>query len=532
MTTERPGRVTRSFPTRTYGAALVAPLEANALYRWVIGLDPAPVKLDAAEIGKLNDPFSMLLLRRGVFAMTARDLIEALERQANALPVQRSFLVGDGGHIPFIEAPALDRQLRFAITRGTANEAELMISSSRDLGSDDAFLQLLAWDPVAGGYNYYMRQKPAWIFSGSSAHALCEPSRGRGCFDSHVNGSLVMKELKAPWNNWHSQAAAIEAAIAPDDPIRREPLFIRREGAENLEQFVVRPGVGRWNAARIKRDVAPDGSVRHGRWLLRQVLDSTSVNLTSSSQKSALVAPKGELSLPITFFLDADGLFGPAGLAPNVSQPKASGAWYLASLQVYESALADDAGFRRPGDTHFAFLVPERAYEDLDVLDKLVLSGVLSTRLAAALLMVDFPNPIYSARRASLLRHVPDEFAPTAATANFATVLANGIVAAARSSPAGSPEREVAAALEDANWQQTFERRIEKYMDTVRAQLATRDGFDAYVRLAESRRREFKKLPLKEFTLTLPVTNIPAEAPLLQMNEDGTVTPKKEVPSP
>jgi hypothetical protein len=29
-------------------------------------------------------------------------------------------------------------------------------------------------------------------------------------FDSHVNGSLVMKELKAPWTHWHSSRAKIQ----------------------------------------------------------------------------------------------------------------------------------------------------------------------------------------------------------------------------------------------------------------------------------------------------------------------------------
>ena len=42
-------------------------------------------------------------------------------------------------------------------------------------------------------------------------------------------------------------------------------------------------------------------------------------------------------------------------------------------------------------------------------------------------------------------------------------------------------------------------------------------------RLAESRRREFRRRPLAEFSLTLPVTNIPTDAPALRLRADGTV---------
>lgn len=38
-----------------------------------------------------------------------------------------------------------------------------------------------------------------WASAGSCNHALDEPARGKGPVDGHINGNLVMKELKAPW---------------------------------------------------------------------------------------------------------------------------------------------------------------------------------------------------------------------------------------------------------------------------------------------------------------------------------------------
>jgi hypothetical protein len=88
-----------------------------------------------------------------------------------------------------------------------------------------------------------------------------------------------------------------------------------------------------------------------------------------------------------------------------------------------------------------------------------------------------------------------------------------------------SPEKEFLAnwRLPAADWKAAFEKRIEDYFQALAAKAGTQEGFDGLVRLADSRRREFRKHPLAEFQLTLPTTNIPKDAPLLAMSEDGTV---------
>lgn len=84
----------------------------------------------------------------------------------------------------------------------------------------------------------------------------------------------------------------------------------------------------------------------------------------------------------------------------------------------------------------------------------------------------------------------------------------------------------VAAQLGESDRRAASAARIEDYITAIHGRISTAEGFADYVRLAESRRREFKRLRLNEFALTLPVTNIPLDAPLLQMNEDGTVSEK------
>ena len=93
---------------------------------------------------------------------------------------------------------------------------------------------------------------------------------------------------------------------------------------------------------------------------------------------------------------------------------------------------------------------------------------------------------------------------------------------------AGSAEEEFLTYwnLGDTEWSGVLARRIEDYMKKVHSTVQSFDTFDQLFQLAESRRREFRRRPLFEFDLTTPVTNIPADAPLLQMTPDATVRSK------
>ncbi len=536
-----PPRSERSFPTRTPALAGLESagargeqmvLEAGRIYRYLLGLDETPRPLTAEETSTLlRDPFAELLLNRAIFPQSLRELLDALDRfndRPGGLPDQGSFLVGDGSQITWSPSTVnVNRQLRFAITRGAGDDVALLVSTGLDIDSDEVFLQVLAWDEANQVFNFYQRIKPAWIWSGSSLDALVEPTRGRGPFDSHVNGSMVMKELKAPWIHWQSVRASIDAALAPDDPVRQEPLFKARRNAEVFQIDVVQPGIARWNQARIRRATSAAGTVADVPQLMRQVLETTTVNLVTSDSESHLVQPQDRVRLPITFFFNSDALIERIGLQPRIRRPAVSGQLYLESLQDYEFRLTDGE-YSQPGDTHFAFLVPEPAFEDLDLLAKLLEAGIFDARFAACLLMVDFQNPVFSTRRGRLLHYAPETARMINGTCDLAEGMVRAIAEAAGAGPADSPEQEFLAnwRLPESEWRSEFEARIERYLAAVFAQLETKPGFDAYTRLADSRRREFRRRPLAEFGLTMPTTKIPSDAPFLEMVEDGTVGPR------
>jgi hypothetical protein len=536
MSAANPPRSWRSFPTRSqgYGAlSLLAdvPLLAGRIYRQVVGIDDHPFAMDEGEAAaQLGDPFGALILRAGVFPMTLEQLLGALDQfndGPGGLPEQDVFVVGDGSQIPWTpETADIDRKLRFAIARGRVGQTELMISTGTNLRSDEMFLQLLAWNPEKRVYNYYLRRKPTWVWVGHSLFAFDERARGKGCFDSHVNGSLVMKERKAPWLHWHSVRASIDQALAPDDPLRDEVLFKQRKSAHVLQTKVVEAGVTRWTEERMKVALSQPGKVVNVQQLFRHLLLTTSVNLVTSENESMDIKPEDHLRLPLSFFLNSDALFDIVGLEPNIGIPEIFGSLYLQSLREFDVHLATDSRRIRSGDVHFAFAAPESAFEDLSVIQQLVARNVISRRLAACFLMVDFPNPVFSERRGALLRYIPDTAELATATSGLDNVIAAAIVDGAAGLGQDSPEAEFMKNWIEPDWKKQFEKRIETYFGAIQARLSDWPGFSDIVRLAESRRRRCRKMALLEFDLTLPRTNIPASAPNLRMTEDAHIVPE------
>lgn len=532
---------TRNYPFRT-GPGLAAPPDALAaeppkpdtLYRFVLGLDTSPRPMTPDELKGLDDPFGRLLRSGRPFPLTLRQVIaavDALAGTADALPNQLVFLAADGGHIPWTpETDQLERFFRFAVARG-AGEFPLLVSASTaiDAAADGAFLQVLGWDATNEVFHYYERRQGTYFWAGMSHHALEDATRGRGPFDSHVNGSMVMKELRPPWIHWHAPLAGInETALAPDDPLRAEPLFQRRVTAERLEMEVVRPAIRRWNGVRVRKAVGDDGVWRRAHHFLRQAVTDTTVNLASSDTASQVLADDTTLRPPLSFFLNLDTLFNTLELIPEddaTTDIVIPGRLYRGCLQRYD-VHRSDGSIRVEGDVHFAFLTPEPAFEDTHLVEESVLAGLMTRRFVASLTMTDFYNPVFSERRGALLRYAPDEVGGP----NHGETLEARFVEAVREAvEAGtdgaglpdSPEREFLSNFDEEDFEAAFIRRITEYCLALRAGMNDPEVVDGWFRLMEHRRRRFRRRPLSEFSLTTPRTNIPEDAPPLRMNSQG-----------
>jgi hypothetical protein len=530
------------FPTRQYpyraerpGAAAelatdpLAGIPAGSVVRFFLGQDEEPAAIQTADIPQfINDPFARLVLAAGHRPKTPLEVLAILNiaTGADAVPGQRIYRVADGGQISWTESTAsLDRHLRIVVTRHRGEEAELFISTAPPFASDAVFLQIFAWDPQSAAYNFYERRRGVWSWAGSSWQALQEPTRGHGPFDSHVNGGPVMKELKLPWLHWHSQSSQIrDDILAPDDPLRNDAFYHSTDlkGGDDLE-LIVRSGTTRWTRSRLDRRTA-DGRLQNAREFLAQVLTTTTVNLTCSPQPSASLADSDMLRLPTTFFINADCLIDELALPATLLRAKAPASFYRACLSRYAVRLQDGPNIL-DRDAYFAFPVPEPSLEDLATLRELLARGALSRRLALALLLVDFPNPIFSERRASLLAYVPDEIQLNGG-ADLDRRFGDAVRPAANARGADSAEAEFMRmwAMGD-DWETAFADRVARYWAAVQSQLATQAGFDAFFQLAESRRRQFRKRPLAEFGLTLPIASELDLPVFLEVTEQAQVRP-------
>lgn len=504
-------------------------LKPGTIHRLIVGRDAEVKQLSKAEAARqLGDPFATLLLLKGTFPNTAGDILKALDKATkpgDPLRTRFFFLVGEATQIPATERVA--RHVRFLVTTGPTGAGpdggpDLMISVFHP-DSEDA--ELMAWDRKTGGFNYYRTAigSNGWIFAGNSRHALEVASEFKGPFESHASGNFLMKELKLPWVHWHSFSAPVTAANLPSD-LRRHPWFTKRDpgGAATCEVEVAIPSVMRWTKRRFERLLGKDGIVERPERVMRQVLRTDTVNLHSSETPADAIEASGGVTLPPTFFVDADTLSGVLRLRPPPFLTVPSKI-YLKALKTFNVRLTDGERFDRPGDTHFCFVVPERALEDVETIREAIRVGLFGERFAASLLMVDFANPVFSPRREQLLEYAPTTAKVINGRSQFAAAMVKRILAAAGGSANNSPEREFAKRWDaGTKWRSEFNRVLDGYYNGLEKTISTQAGFDDVFRVAETRRRDVAdRTPLVESRLLFASTSI-APTTRMRLRFDGT----------
>lgn len=502
-------------------------VENTKVFRFILGIDSFPNPLKREEVEKLNDTFANLFLKKNIIPLTLNEVLTILNN-TNDLSEEDSFLVADGGQIIWsTETDELNRQFRLVISRSdTKNDLQILISSSTVIDSKTQFLQLISWDNIAKANNFYERRNESWFWAGNSYHSLTAPSRGQGPFDSHVNGAIVMKELKFPWINWHSMTASInDDVLNPNDNLKNEKLWVHKSGGQDFEIQIARPAIIKWNNARLQKLIDDNGILNNCRDFFRQVVSTTTINIVTTKEESKSINTDSAVRIPETFFFNKDVLIDEIGLEPLISPIHFKGSDYLDSLKDFDFQIGDKE-FMFKGDTHFAFLVPEVSFEDVHLMSILLSQNIVSKKFISSLLMVDFTNPVYSAKRERLLSYFPESGSVTGNSIESAFLI--NIKNSEESLVAGTGEKLFVSNYElaDDEWKAIFEKRIELYFSSLQKLLDNKEGFYELTRFAESRRREFRKTALAEFRLTTPITNILETVPLLQITESATIINK------
>jgi hypothetical protein len=414
-------------------------------------------------------------------------------------------------------------------------------------GKPAPFLQVIAFDPNKQKFNYYQYISNSsvsrdqgttrtWSWAGDTSYARMAKTVGRGCFACHLNGGLNMKELTAPWNNWHSPQASVNAAVVPPD-VATDPLFLNLSGADKFQQAF--QGAQFNLSVRFVQGAIQGNKVRNLPELLRRLIETTTVNFASSQAPSNSTVDV--TALPNDFFLNDSVLRNVLNLSYNFPPLALARAPYQNFLTTQQFKLVNRAAangppdYSMPGATFFSFFVPVPAYEDTKTIQQLVLQKVISPKFAAAVLMVDFPSPVFSSARSSLSKYAnqiaqanltPD---PNDAETQFAALVTQAAAGQPAFDPAaitsGTPEQQFLFYWNQANWKAVCQQQINAYLAAVGTRIKTPAGVDDYLTLSVARANQFSTVPLisnlHEFDLLLPCTGLGSRS--ARMNIDGTI---------
>jgi hypothetical protein len=141
---------------------------------------------------------------------------------------------------------------------------------------------------------------------------------------------------------------------------------------------------------------------------------------------------------------------------------------------------------RVPADADFAWFTPEPSHIDNDMVERLMLRGIVTPQFVAAVLAVELEEPVLSAGRARLLALVPDTITfkpvPQGPTPDVAALRAahagnmmvRAVVDALEASrpAAGSPEADFLTVLRSADPIEVLRARVEAYHTRVQTRLA------------------------------------------------------------
>jgi hypothetical protein len=469
--------------------------------------------LDDTHKNRLQDPFFRLVLAPRPDVRKLAD-IEALIMGTEG---QRRFFVVSEEIKSSVQPASRRAAIDFVGKNGAFNLAsDVFLSFSFDSTTfpEAPDLEVLAWDDVNGVYNYYKLDRQGapnqvWKLAATSRNVdtLTPQQRAGTCLACHASGVPVMKELRFPWNNWHSGQSRIDYLQQTTAPERRWPVTANPHFDQSTfffgEDFEksISAAIGRSNSRRFGQLVAKqtDGklTVTDARRVLRPLFETTEVNLVSAGQQSGLHplsgtpqnGPSQPIKIPNSFFL-MSAVLGNAGV--NEANEFQS----VAIVQPADyKALIENSGVQitaRPtgrvrGDTHFSWFTPEQGFVASNWIATLVENGVVSKAFVAAAAAADLETPIFSKERAMLLKLVPASYTATPGERHPDTLTRAVITALEATAPApGSVTAEFLATLKATDPVAAVRLRVEKYKDRVAQRLGP--NADAPTRTSELQR--------------------------------------------
>ncbi len=124
-----------------------------------------------------------------------------------------------------------------------------------------------------------------------------------------------------------------------------------------------------------------------------------------------------------------------------------------------------------PGDTHFAWFAPEQGFVATHWIEVLVENKLLSPAFVAAVAATDLETPIFSDKRASLLKFVPQSFTATPGEPHPDALTRDVIARLEAASPRTDSEAELLALLKAPDPVAVVRSQVAEYKGRVEQQL-------------------------------------------------------------
>ncbi len=548
------GGATARTAVTTAAVTQCADAKALTLYRFIDGIDNCMQLMSSSDIAALGDLFAVNILAKGMgdaakWPNTVETVVSLTAAIPNFAANQKSYMLGEGTQITTAVAPRdASRNLRYVVSWGATASPTVFLSAAptgTHPGSPPSFLQVIGYDQQKNVFNYYEfvsnpgQPTRTWAFAGNSSNARNPQTAGRGCMQCHINGALNMKELVPPWNNWGSSSASISAANIPAAVVS-DPLYALLSTAALL-QGNFQSLQTRYSQGLVTQSIS-SGKVSGVSALLRRLITTSTVNFSAST-----AATSTTIQVPTEFFLQLLTLgtsqINLSFTAPSsFTMPTAAHNAFI-SANAFALQQLDGSGsivYRQPGTTFSPLFVPVSAYEDQAMVQQLINQKVIDANFAASVLLVDFPNPVFSAKRDSLMTYanqiqtatVLDTGAnPNGVPAQFVAL----VQAAANTQPACdttrlllcTPEQQFLFYAGQSDWQTRARNQVNPYLAAIVQRLGTTAGVNDYMTLWASRQAQFAASPsvgsLNEFALLLPCNSLPLDT-CKRMNPDGTIS--------
>lgn len=266
-------------------------------------------------------------------------------------------------------------------------------------------IELIAWDQQKKFYNFYeligTTSGAQWFYRGDSADILrdneniyletdLEPPKFGStlrCSACHTSGGPIMKELSFPHNDWWTKSRPLD--FGKNKPSQEVSQIVSEIfDAEDFSQSV-KIGMHKLENSVSYQNLKAKMSLQAQ---LRPLFCEMEINLESDSnplQSNASVIQIPSASLVSPFFKE--------------SPIKISKSSYIDLLNLFGMKFPETTDV----DADHAWLVPVKGFSDLLAIQSLIKNGVITDEFAADVLALDMQNPLFSAKRCSLLKLLP-----------------------------------------------------------------------------------------------------------------------------